>query len=84
MIKTLCLVNAGESEDYPKLEWNDFVFDINRVVLFTKEVKDNYTNIKIEADEMTTVAIKYEDFLKLINIEKIVIDAKADYEFKGQ
>ena len=83
MIRTLCLVQTNDSEEYPILIWNDFGFDVNKVIHYAREIKDGYTNIYFGNDQEATIAIKIEEFEKLINAKEI-IDAKAKYEYEDQ
>lgn len=85
-IETLSVFQDSEDENLSKKYWGEYVFAIDNIVGYNKSTQ-GYTTIDLKNDGRWEIAIKYEEFKKIMNNyykHEIIIDAKANYEFKEQ
>lgn len=84
-IETLSLFSDNIEDDKLSNErWGEYSFDINEVIGYNKS-ELGYTTIQIINSERWIIAIKYEEFVKIMKKEFNhirVIDPEAEYKFK--
>ena len=86
-IKTLAKFLVGEpiegvTDD--SFEWSEFIFNTDALDVYNKAA-EGYTTIELRSGMRQTIAIKWEEFEKLIGEpDKTLIDSRAAYEFKEQ
>jgi len=66
-------------DDY---EWREFIFEINGLSS-ANEGSDGYTTIELKSGYRQSTAMKWSEFKKMVEIDQIIIDPKAKYEYEN-
>lgn len=82
-IQTLSRFCTNPEESYLNVDfWTEMGFDLNMVTHHNKST-DGYTVINLgNIDNRWLIAIKYENFLKLLPTYPVIIASEALYEYK--